>query len=66
MVDVKSIPMPVGIKLKEFSQDETVRTRPLGELIGSLMWLTTQTPPRAVARYCAEPIEIHSKTALGI
>ena len=72
VVDVKSIPMPVGIKLEEFSQDEPVGTWPFRELIGSLMWLATQTRPdianavRAVARYCAEPREIHWKTALGI
>ena len=72
MVDVKSIPMPVGIKLEEFSQDEPVGTWPFRELIGSLMWLATQTRPdianavRAEARYCAEPREIHWETALGI
>ena len=72
VVDVKSIPMPVGIKLEEFSQDEPVGTWPFHELIGSLMWLATQTRPhianavRAVARYWAEPREMHWKTALGI
>ena len=72
VVDAKSIPLPVGIKLEEFNQDEPVGTWPLRESIGSLMWLPTQTRPdianevRAVARYCAGPIEIHSKTALGI
>ena len=72
MVDVKSIPMPVGIKLEEFSQDGPVGTWAFREFIGSLVWLANQTRPdianavRAVARYCAEPREIHWKTALGI
>ena len=72
VVDVKSIPMPVGIKLEEFSQDEPVGTWPFRELIGSLMSLATQSRPdianavRAVARYRAGPREIHWKSALGI
>ena len=45
VVDEKSIPMPVGIKLEEFSQDDPVGTWPFRELIGSLMWLAPQTPP---------------------
>ena len=72
MVDVKSILMPVGIKLDDFSQDEPVGTWAFRELIGSLTWLATQTladianAVRAVARYCAGSREIHWKTAPGI
>ncbi|CAB1109720.1 unnamed protein product [Ectocarpus sp. CCAP 1310/34] len=68
----KEIPLPVGLKLSEFDQDEEVVSWPFRELIGSLMWLATQTRPdianavRAVARYWASPKEIHWRTGLGI
>ncbi|CAB1101212.1 unnamed protein product [Ectocarpus sp. CCAP 1310/34] len=68
----KEIPLPVGLKLSEFDQDEEVVSWPFRELIGSLMWLATQTRPdianavRAVARYCASPKEIHWRAGLGI
>ncbi|CAB1098478.1 unnamed protein product [Ectocarpus sp. CCAP 1310/34] len=41
----KEIPLPVGLKLSEFDQDEEVVSWPFRELIGSLMWLATQTRP---------------------
>ena len=72
VADVKSIPMPIGIHLEEFSRDEPVETWPFRELIGSVMWLATQTrldisnAVRAVARYCAGPREIRWNTALLI
>ncbi|CAB1101054.1 unnamed protein product [Ectocarpus sp. CCAP 1310/34] len=56
----KEIPLPVGLKLSEFDQDEEVVPWPFRELIGSLMWLATQTRPdianavRAVARLSIE------------
>ena len=70
VVGMKSISMPVEINIEEFSQDGHVGTWPFRELIGSLMWLASQTRPdiahavRAVARYCAGPRKIHWKTAL--
>ncbi|CAB1117636.1 unnamed protein product [Ectocarpus sp. CCAP 1310/34] len=68
----KEVPLPVGLKLSEFDQVEEVLSWPFRELIGSLMWLATQTRPdianavRAVARYCASPKEIHWRAGLGI
>ncbi|CAB1115738.1 unnamed protein product [Ectocarpus sp. CCAP 1310/34] len=71
----KEIPLPVGLKLSEFDQDEEVAANSImafRELIGSLMWLATQTRPdianavRAVARYCAPPKEIHWRAGPGI
>ncbi|CAB1113540.1 unnamed protein product [Ectocarpus sp. CCAP 1310/34] len=68
----KEIPLPVGLKLSEFDQDEAVVSWPFRELIGSLMWLARQTRPdianevRAVARYCVSPKEIHWRAGLGI
>ncbi|CAB1112502.1 unnamed protein product [Ectocarpus sp. CCAP 1310/34] len=68
----KEIPLPVGLKLSEFDQDEEVVSWPFRGLIGSLMWLATQTRPdianavRAVERYCASPKEIHWRAGLGI
>ncbi|CAB1102594.1 unnamed protein product [Ectocarpus sp. CCAP 1310/34] len=41
----KEIPLPVGLKLSEYDQDEDVISWPFRELIGSLMWLATQTKP---------------------
>ena len=59
-------------KLEEFSTEEETTSFPFRELVGSLMWLATQTRPdisnavRAVARYCTSPKLIHWRTALGI
>ena len=65
-------PMGTSVKLNEFSDGDPVITFPFRELVGSLMWLATQTRPdisnavRAVARYCASPRQIHWRAALGI
>ena len=67
-----SVPLRVGVKLEEFSEDEKVENWPFRELVGSLMWLSISTRPdianavRAVARYCTAPRAIHWKAALGI
>lgn len=67
----KSVPLPASVKLTEFDEDEECDF-PFRELVGSLMWLATQTRPdianavRAVARYCASPKTVHWKAALGI
>ena len=64
--------MSASVKLEEFSAEEETTSFPFRELVGSLMWLATQTRPdisnavRAVARYCASPKLIHWRTALGI
>ncbi|CAB1107751.1 unnamed protein product [Ectocarpus sp. CCAP 1310/34] len=66
----KEIPLPVGLKFQRLTRMKKWY-HGLGELIGSLMWLTTQTRPdianavRAVARYCALPKEIHWRASLG-
>ena len=63
--------MSASVKLEEFSAEEETTSFPFRELVGSLMWLATQTRPdisnavRAVARYCASPKLIHWRTALG-
>lgn len=68
----KSIPLSAGMKLEEFDVEEPATSFPFRELVGSLMWLATQTRPdisnavRAVARYCASPKSIHWRAALGI
>ena len=68
----RSVPLPVGTRLEEFDKDEAPGDWPFRELVGSLMWLSTQTRPdisnavRAVARYCAAPKSIHWRVALGI
>ena len=66
----RSVRMPVGTRLTTF--DEAPGNWPFRELVGSLMWLSTQTRPdisnavRAVVRYCDAPKFIHWKAALGI
>ncbi|CAB1107675.1 unnamed protein product [Ectocarpus sp. CCAP 1310/34] len=68
----KSVPLPVSVKLTDFDENEACADVPFRELVGSLMWLATQTRPdianavRAVARYCASPKMVHWKAALGI
>ena len=67
-----STPLRVGVKLKEFDEDERVENWPFRELVGSLVWLSISTRPditnavRAVARYCTAPRAIHWKAAVGI
>ena len=54
----KRVPLPVGKRLEEVEEDEAPADRPFRELVGCLMWSSTQTRPnisntaRAVARYC--------------
>ncbi|CAB1120479.1 unnamed protein product [Ectocarpus sp. CCAP 1310/34] len=68
----RSVPLPVSVKLTDFDENEASADVPFRELVGSLMWLATQTRPdianavRAVARYCASPKMVHWKAALGI
>ncbi|CAB1106941.1 unnamed protein product [Ectocarpus sp. CCAP 1310/34] len=68
----RSVPLPVSVKLTDYDENEACADVPFRELVGSLMWLATQTRPdianalRAVARYCASPKMVHWKAALGI
>ncbi|CAB1102712.1 unnamed protein product [Ectocarpus sp. CCAP 1310/34] len=68
----RSVPLPVSVKLTDFDENEACADVPFRELVGSLMWLATQTRPdianavRAVAWYCASPKMVHWKAALGI
>ena len=68
----RSIPLGGGVKLGDFDPEEEPTIMPFRELVGSLMWLSTQTRPdisnavRAVARYCASPKKIHWLAALDI
>ena len=72
VTSTKSVPLRVGVKLKELDEDERVENWPFREVVGSLMWLSISTRPdisnavRAVARYCTAPRAIHWKVALGI
>ena len=67
----KSVPLPVGTKLAKFDKDEAPGNWPFHELVGSLMWLSTQTRPdisnaaSAVARYGASPEFVYWRAALG-
>ena len=68
----KSAPLPVGTKLAKFDKNEAPGHWPFRELLGSLMWLSTQTRPdifnavKTVARYCSAPRSVHWRAALGI
>lgn len=68
----KDVPLPVETKLTEYDENEESVSFRFRELVGSLMWLSTQTRPdisnavRAVARYCASPKQVHWRAALGI
>ena len=68
----RSVPLSIGTKLADFDKNEASGNWPFRELIGSLMWLSTQTRPdisnavRAVARYYAAPKYVHWKAALSI
>ena len=72
VTSVQSVPLRVGVKLKEFDEDEGTANWPFRELVGSSMWLVISTRPdiskavRSVARYCSTPKVIHWKAALGI
>ena len=41
----KSVPLPVATRLAEFDESEASGDWPFRELVGSLMWLSTQTWP---------------------
>ena len=68
----RSVPLSVSVKLDDFDVNEASPDVPFRELVGSLMWLATQTRPdianavRAVARYCASPKMVHWNAARGI
>ena len=68
----KSVPLSSGTRLAEFDENEAPGDWPFRELVGSLIWLSTQTRPdiftavRAVTRYCAAPKCVHWRAALGI
>ena len=72
VTSVQSVPLRVGVKLKEFGEDEETESWPFRELVDGLMWLVISTRPdiskavRSVARYCSTPKVIHWKAALGI
>ena len=72
VTSMTSVPRRVGVRLKEFDEDEKVENSPFRELLGTLMWLSISTRPdisnavRAVARYCTVPRVIHWKAALDI
>ena len=60
----RSVLMPVGTRLTTLDEDESSGDSPFRELVGSLMWPSTQTRPdisnavRAVARYCAAALSL--------
>ena len=68
----RGVQISIGTKLADFDKNEASRNWPFRELIGSLMWLSTQTRPdicnavRAVARHCAASTYVHWKAALSI
>ena len=41
----RSVPLPVSVKLDDFDVNEASPDVPFRELVGSLMWLATQTRP---------------------
>ena len=66
-----NVPLLVGKRLEEFQVDEAPGERPFRELIGCLVWSSTQTRPDisntvgAVARCCAVPTPVQQRAALG-
>ena len=68
----RNTPLSTGLELEEFDKNETVSGWPFRDLVGCLMWLTSQIRPdisnamRAVARYWNQPRELHWRTAIGI
>ncbi|CAB1098397.1 unnamed protein product [Ectocarpus sp. CCAP 1310/34] len=72
VVGGETVAMSSGVKLPDFDADEVATDFPFRELVGSLMWLATQTRPdianavRAVARYCASPKLVHWNAAMDI
>ena len=69
---IKSVPLPVGPKLAMFHENKGPRGWPFVELLGSLMWLATQTRPdifnamSTVATYCSAPKHVRGRAAMGI
>ena len=59
VASVQSVPRRVGVKLKEFDEDEKTESWAFLELVDGLMWLDISTRPdiskavRSVARYCS-------------
>ena len=68
----RNTPLSTDAFLEEFDEDEPDEMWPFRELVGSLMWLATQTRPdilngvRAVARFTHAPKHKHWKAARGI
>ena len=66
----KNVPLLVGKRLEEFQVDEAPGERPFRELIGCLVWSSTQTRPDisntvgAVASCCTEPTPVQQRAAL--
>ena len=72
VTSVQSVPLRVGVELKEFDEDEETESWPFCELVGGLMSLAISTRPDisnsvpSVARCCSAPKATHWKSALGI
>ena len=72
VTSVQSVPLRVGVELKQFDEDEKAESWPFLELFYGLMWLVISTRPdisnafRSVASYCFTPKAIHWTAALGI
>ena len=68
----RNTPLPTGVFLDEFDEDEPDGVWPFRELVGSLMWHTYQARPdisnaaRTVARFTHAPKQKHWKAARGI
>ena len=66
------MPIRVGVKLEDFSEDDETDDWPFREILSSLMWLSISTRPdssnavRSVARYSLAPKAVHWKAALSI
>ena len=43
MTSVQNVPLRVGLKLKDFDEDEETENWPFCELVGGLLWLAIST-----------------------